>query len=116
MSQWLHETASRVILVVILATFLSPTLGWEMIAGHELAHSDTNDADHNHDRDPKSHDHKNPHSFMGHLLTHMPMGFSSAPQIDAAPSVIADLPDPLYSEEYNFPEPPFHPPYATVPA
>ncbi|MGH8727950.1 MAG: hypothetical protein ACREV9_07295 [Burkholderiales bacterium] len=116
MSQRLHEVVARVMLFVILATFLSPTLGWEMIASHDdLAHSDrsmnASVTDHDYDGSPKDHEHENPHGFIGHLLTHMPLSFSSAPQIAALPPNRADLPDPLYSVGHNFPEPPFRPPY-----
>jgi hypothetical protein len=86
-----------------------------MIASHDqLAHAGmaVNDADHDDNGGPKNHEHGNPHGFIGHLFTHMPLSFSSAPEIGAVLSEQADLPDPVYSLGHNFPEPPLRPPYS----
>lgn len=65
---------SRVVLLVMLATFLSPSLGWQMIASHDqLAHAAaSHGAGADHDHDGRG-DHGDAHSSIGHVFTHMPM-------------------------------------------
>lgn len=74
-------------LLLMLATFLSPSLGWQMVAVHEhdeyaghhvavFEHQHDHDAHHDavDDRDESAvpDAHLDAHSMMGHLLGHMP--------------------------------------------
>lgn len=73
----LVDLASRFLLVVLLATFLSPWFGWQSVASHdELAHAELVALDHgDHHHAPDSHhgDHDDAaHSDIGHLLSHLP--------------------------------------------
>ena len=85
MSRRLRQSIARFTLAVMLVTFLSPTLGWAMLASHdELAHAAAaladHDATHSDDHDhglPAGHDHADPHSFIGHLFSHMPFSVAS---------------------------------------
>jgi hypothetical protein len=102
---------------MMLATLVSPTLGWGMIASHDqLAHSAAvlghidDRHDHNHGGSPH-HEHQDPHSFMGHLLTHMPFHLCSSLQLLFFPADqrenLTEFRSPL---GHNTFEPPFKPP------
>ena len=72
MPRSVRPIVSRVVLFVMLLTFLSPNLGWQMTASHdELQHALVHDPDHGDD------DHHEAHGLVGHLLTHMPMSISA---------------------------------------
>lgn len=114
------QSIARFTLAVMLATFLSPTLGWAMHASHdELAHAAAALADHDatqadeHDHDhglPAGHDHADPHSFIGHLFSHMPFSVSSAfllPPAEGVASRLIVAADRIVSASLK---PPFRPP------
>lgn len=97
MTSRLGLLAGRLLLEVMLLTFLSPSFGWQVIAGHDLLehgpvaveeehHPHARDGDHDdHDQPiPHGHDHEDAHSMIGHVLSHMP-----------AVTVSAALPPPL---------------------
>lgn len=78
-----RQLYSRILLVMMLATFLSPSLGWGMVASHEqlsdsITAADNTDFAHDHDHPSvpdDSHDHQDAHASIGHLLTHMSVSF-----------------------------------------
>lgn len=122
MSRRLRQSIARFTLAVMLATFLSPTLGWAMLANHgELSHSATaltgTEVDHDHavpeDQDhglPSDHDHADPHSFIGHLFSHMPFSLAAGFELVPTGSVAIHLPmtaDRIVSGSIK---PPFRPP------
>lgn len=87
MTARLRLLTSRLLLVVMLLTFLSPSFGWQVVAGHDvLSHppvpaeaghaAHAHDADHDdHHQAPArcdGHDHEDAHSMIGHVLSHMP--------------------------------------------
>jgi hypothetical protein len=84
MTRHFLQNVAHATLVFMLVTFLSPMLGWAMVASHEeLAHAAAVLADREPERDhfgaadhdhglPPDHDHTDPHSFIGHLFSHMP--------------------------------------------
>lgn len=83
---------ARLMLFVLLGTFLMPSFAWQMVVSHEQAehsqisqamHDDTHA--HHDDTDQHHHDDENAHSQIGHLLSHMPLFVQSAwalPQIE----------------------------------
>ncbi len=70
---------TRLLLVVMLATFLSPTLAWHLHAGHHEISADA-DAGNGHDHGGSSRAASDAlgdaHASIGHLLGHMPMHLS----------------------------------------
>lgn len=85
MTPRLRLLTSRLLLAVMLLTFLSPNFGWQVVAGHDLlSHEAVAEAvehsPHDHDGDhdghdqppPHGHDHEDAHSMIGHVLSHMP--------------------------------------------
>lgn len=79
----LHILTHRLVLALMLLTFLSPSFGWQMVASHELLEHESVAAglDHHghHDHDdldevpaPHEYKHEDAHSMIGHVLSHMP--------------------------------------------
>jgi hypothetical protein len=110
----MHRVA-RALLLVMLATFLSPSFAWHMHAGHhEVEHSIHGDGhDHGHDHDANRHGEgsaNDAHASIGHLLGHLAMHMSYvAPPIPAAARVApaADMPRHAIASEAS---PPYRPP------
>lgn len=113
----LIDLASRLLLVVLLATFLSPGFGWQSVASHgELAHADMavvahGGHHHEHEHDAHHADHGDAaHSEIGHLLSHLPMLLS---EIEAAPrpaTASTDFPPRHSTVPLADLEPPYEPP------
>ena len=112
---------ARLMLSVMLATFVSPSLSWGMIAtheqlshgitdiGHEAQHGDHHHG-HGHDYHQDDDSHQNPHSYIGHLFTHMPVGLFSISTLVIQPptkSRITFLQHPLVTVDFA---PPLRPP------
>lgn len=108
-------------LAVMLVTFLSPMMGWGMIASHEqLAHSATGTDntvfvdDHHRPSTPDDvHDHQDAHASIGHLLTDMPVGLFATPSLDIQPVTQAKLPFLHLIALQADPEPLLRPPRTT---
>lgn len=101
--------ASRVLLFAMLATFLSPSLGWQMVASHEqLEHAGVAVSVVDHEDD--HHDHGDAHSSIGHLLTHMPIDLAATTTIRFSSGTEAELLSPQFSLHDTPPESPFRPP------
>lgn len=120
-----RQLLTHALLALMLATFLSPTLGWGMVASHDtLAHGisavERVDLHHDHDHHQPSipddtHDHQDAHTSIGHLLSHMPASLFEVPRFGVVPtgnSAIAFLYQPVL--QLN-PEPPLRPPKAPLP-
>lgn len=85
-------------LLLMMATFLSPSLGWQMAVVHEHdgQHLVLADPDHHHVHAFSSdHDsmlaqekHEDAHSMMGHMLGHMPLSLTQESHVDAS---VADM-------------------------
>lgn len=112
------RTMARVLLALMLATFLSPSFAWHMHAQHhEIAAEAKSGHGHDHDGDhhPASNDAgdghaSDAHASIGHLLGHLTMQMSQfvvmiPPAQDVAPSL--DVSAPLLVSETS---PPFRPP------
>lgn len=77
-----RRLVARIMFIVMLATFASPTLGWGMVATHDqLSHGlidvhagEVHDDHHHHDGHDNDPQHQDPHTSIGHLFTHMPAG------------------------------------------
>lgn len=94
---------ARVLLALMMATFLSPSFSWHMHAEHHEIVAETQSADaHDHDGDA--------HASIGHVLGHLPMQMAQFEILiptaeDVAPSANVSAP-PLVSES----SPPYRPP------
>lgn len=106
MAEGVHRIVSRILLIVMLSTFLSPHLGWQMTAGHDELEQALLAHDHHHD-DEENHA---AHGFIGHLLTHMPMSVSATMCAPLVCGCAVQLPDRIFSFSPGIPEPPFRPP------
>lgn len=122
MSPLLHARISRLLLALMLLTFLSPGFGWQMVAAHELPAHDTAvaKAEH-HDRghpgeppaekslaDEHDHGYGDAHTMVGHVLSQMPATFLMPFQVHVSPQVAVKHPkEPLFF----IPAPPADPPY-----
>ncbi len=120
MSHRAQQFLLRFMLMVMLASFLSPSFGLGMIASHDqLAHGLVGlaHAGHNHGHTGPQHDaqdHLDAHTSFGHLLTHMSAGLFEMPRLAIPPLAQAELP---LSESLvlNFEStPPFRPPRAVI--
>ena len=106
MAEGTRRNVSRILLIVLLLTFLSPHLGWQMTAGHDefeqllTLHDQHQDDEENHSA----------HGFLGHLLTHMPMSVSATMCAPLVCGCTVQLPDCMFSFSSGIPEPPFRPP------
>jgi hypothetical protein len=69
-------------LAVLAASFLSPDFAWALHADHHsLAHHDAAAlaaADHDHSGEDATHDHRDPHGSLGHVLGHLPAALAFA--------------------------------------
>lgn len=120
----LRLLTSRLLLVVMLLTFLSPSFGWQVVAGHDLlvheavaAEGEHHPHDHEGEHDapkqpvPHGHDHEDPHSMIGHVLSHMPATTLSAtlpPQLPHQP--VQQGVEPSLAIPSFLPELPYRPP------
>ncbi len=125
-----RQLLTHCMLAMMLATFLSPTFGWGVVASHHQsvhgvggAETDTHHAhghafehDHNRTGVPADvHEHPDAHASMGHLLSHLPAGLFEPPRllvVPAAHAAIAFLTPPL---PRTSPEPPLRPPKSDFP-
>lgn len=114
---------SRIMFIVMLATFTSPSLGLGMVATHDqLSHGITSfdagkwhDDHHHHEPHDDDAQHQDPHSSIGHLFSHLPISlFGISPlviQPQAQPEV-SFLRQPFVTVAL---EPPLRPPKAFLP-
>ena len=100
---------ARVLLVVLFATFLSPAMGWAMVADHhELEHAAAL-AGHP-EPGHEDHEHGDAHMWFGHLLGHLP-AVSAARSGVAACAALEARPVELWIAGSSFlPDPPLRPP------
>lgn len=95
----------RVLLVVMLTTFLSPSFGWHMHAEHQEIVLAADSRDVRHDDGDDSHGtggRSDAHASIGHLLGHLPMQMSALELLipltqNVAPSV--EVPAPCLDSE-----------------
>lgn len=118
MFRQIHSLATRLLLVVMIGTFLSPSLGWGMAASHgQLEHVDlalsVTEAEHEHHDEDEGHEHHEAHASVGHMLSHLPVDLSSATHLFFGTRSEADLPDLLFSIPHSVFEPPYRPPQAS---
>lgn len=109
--------AVRLLLLVLLATFLSPSIAWEKVAGHgAMAHVGAalavDEGDHHHEGGGHpAHGHDDAaHGQIGHLLSHLPVLSADIPPLLPATSGGVAYPAPLHAVSYADPEPPYKPP------
>ena len=111
----------RLVLFVMLASFLSPSFGLGLVASHaQLAHMwvGVEHAGHDHGHSGPQHDkqdHQDAHSSIGHLLTHMSVDLLDLPSLGFSPQVQAYLPDQDSLIHHNVTQPPFRPPRVFLP-
>lgn len=111
----------RFMLMVMLASFLSPSFGLGLVASHDqLAHQsiDVQHTGHDHEHPGPRHDsqdHKDAHTSIGHLLTHLSVSFFELPPMSIPPMAQAELPA-LEARILSIALlPPFRPPRAILP-
>jgi len=111
----------RFMLVVMLSSFLSPSFGLGLVASHDqLAHTSVNveHVEHDHQHSGSQHDkqdHKDAHSSIGHLLTHLSISFFELPLMGIPPLAQAEL-QALDARILTIAlQPPFRPPRAILP-
>lgn len=112
---------SRLMLAVMLVTFLSPLMGWGMIASHEQLSHSTNGVentvfvnDHHRPVAPDvTHDHQDAHTSIGHLLTDMPVGMFATPSVGILSVTQVKLPFLNLAILHVDPEPLLRPPRTT---
>lgn len=117
-----RRLVARIMFIVMLATFASPTLGWGMVATHDqLSHGlidahagEVHDDHHHHDGHDDNTQHQDPHSSIGHLFTHMPAGLFGAPPLIIQPSAQPDIFFVRQSVRAVALEPPLRPPKASL--
>jgi hypothetical protein len=108
--------ALRLLLAVMLATFLAPNFAWQTVASHgEVAHADgvavADDVDHHHDDDAHHQDHDEAaHSQIGHLLSHLPVVMPEHTPILPPAATQTAYPPPHHTFALADIEPPFKPP------
>jgi hypothetical protein len=116
-----RQSFLRFMLVVMLASFLSPSFGLGLVASHDqLAHASAGleHADHDHQHSGPRHDkqdHQDAHSSIGHLLTHLSVSFFELPPMGIPAMAQAELPT---LDARILPvalQPPFRPPRAILP-
>jgi hypothetical protein len=116
MSWRLRQWVARFTLAALLATFLSPSFGMAMHATHDelsdmavgLAASGEG---HDHERGmPGKHDPLDPHSFIGHLLSHMPFSVVAAFVLPPTQSIALPLSITAERAVSGTVKPPFRPP------
>jgi hypothetical protein len=119
-----QQFSLRFVLLVMLASFLSPSFGLGMIASHDqLAHASVGQghdqhAGHSHDHPAPQHDsqdHREAHTSIGHLLTHMPAGFFEMPRLNIPPLAQPEMSVLGILVFHNVANPPFRPPRAILP-
>lgn len=110
----MRQVFGRGLLVVMLTTLLSPTVGWGMVATpDQLAHAGVSKSidEHDHDHGPlDNHDHQDAHSFIGHVLTHMPFGYCYELQVSVTLGKQPEFPDQQFSIRRATLVRPFRPP------
>jgi len=122
MRRSLLKPVSRLLSILMMATFLSPGIGWAIAAtDHQLGHAGagladtTFEHDHEHGDDGNTnHDHADAHAFFGHLIGHLTMGFTGEYRTPIAHAVRCDFPDPELHISVSIPDPPFRPPCGLV--
>jgi hypothetical protein len=123
----LHLLTRRLLLTLMLLTFLSPGFGWQMVASHDLlehpgvtAGQDhpEHDDHHGHDdhEDPPAthgheHSHEDAHSMIGHVLGHMPATtFHAALPVYVPQQPVWQRAEPLLLLPSSPPDQPYRPP------
>lgn len=111
MSFSIRLLTSRILLFAMLATFLSPSLGWQMVASHEqLEHAGMAISVAGHDHGDNHDEHADAHSSIGHVLTHMPIDLVATTTIRFPPGSESAMPSPQFSYHDTPLESPFRPP------
>jgi len=121
MSRRSQQFSLRLMLVVMLVSFISPSFGLGLIASHDqLSHQfvGLEHTDHGHDQSGTQHDspdHQDAHTSIGHLLTHLSISFFELPRMGIPPIAQTELP---VLDARILPvalQPPFRPPRAFLP-
>jgi hypothetical protein len=114
----LFRLVSRLLLAVMLATFLAPSFAIGLVGTHEqlehsiaaLAGAEISAHDHIDVQQTAQHEHADPHSFSGHVLAHMPMAVSDALSILVRQPNTSVLSEPQIHIPLAIPDMPFRPP------
>lgn len=123
MHQRIFRRVSRLLLVVMLCTFLSPSFAVAMVSTHdqlehisvqlaaEIEHDHHDEGDHDATAPAAhEHEHEEAHGFIGHLLGHMPVVMSDDAAVFFPPVLQAHLSAPKTTISFTLLDPPFRPP------
>jgi len=112
----------RLLLVVLISTFMSPSFAWQMIDSHNettIASLVGNDDHHHHENDLYHHHHHDDdgdgdddtaHSQIGHLLSHLPAMMHDIASLPVSQANSTAFPIFLQVFAYTATDPPFKPP------
>jgi hypothetical protein len=119
MSQTFITSLLRLLLVVLVCTFMSPSFAWEMMDSHsdETGLLVMGDTEHYKDVAPHHHHHDgteadSAHSQIGHLLSHLPAVMHQIELMPASLSTSIGIPAKIYSLIQADTAPPYKPPRA----
>jgi len=112
----------RLLLVVLISTFMSPSFAWQMIDSHHettIASFIDNDDHHHHEHDLHHHYHHDndaegdddsAHNQIGHLLSHLPAVLHEVVVLPASSPESITYPSFHSTFAYTATDPPFKPP------
>lgn len=115
-----RQLIARMTFLLMMATFLSPSLGWQMavVHEHEGRHLVLAEPDHHHvhvsgsghEHMAAQEKHEDAHSMMGHLLGHMPLSLTQESHADAAAATMVLNSHPPDGMSEGLPDNRFRPP------
>ncbi|MBI5890288.1 MAG: hypothetical protein HZB47_06370 [Nitrosomonadales bacterium] len=109
----------RLLLVVLISTFMSPGFAWQMIDSHNVASFAGHDDHHHHENDLYHHHHHDDdgegdvdttHSQIGHLLSHLPVVMQDIAPLPVAPADSSAFSACVAEFTYTATDPPYKPP------
>lgn len=111
----------RLLLVVLIGTFMSPSFAWQMIDSHNettIASVVGNDDHHHHENDLYHHHHEDDgdgdvdtaHGQIGHLLSHMPAVLQEVKSLPLSPADSIAFSACLRTFAFAATDPPYKPP------
>ncbi len=118
----LYTYILRLLLVVLISTFMSPSFAWQMIDSHNettIASLAGNDDHHHHEDDLYHHHHHDEdgdgdddtaHSQIGHLLSHLPAVMHNIVLLATPQTNSTTFPVLLHVFTFTATDPPFKPP------
>lgn len=109
---------SKLLLMVMIGTFFSPSIGLAMTAAHgQHGHAESDamrDDDHERHHEQIPHEHHEAHASIGHLLTHLQADLSGDIRFAFEPQAEPALPALQFTLPRSVYEPPYRPPKSAL--